>query len=86
MKLPSEMYFSVAPENRIAAVAHMIARGFPPLRIEHSENGLVVLVLPSVSEERMFELAQALPIHLSAKVAYVIGDEPPFIPADRSIR
>jgi hypothetical protein len=86
MELPSESYFSVTPANRTAAIAHVTDRGFPPLRIEQSEDGLVVLVFAPVPDERMFDLAQALPIHLSAKIGYVVGGEPPFRPERPSVR
>lgn len=71
-------FFTVAPENEAEAVSHLTAKGFPPSRIENDEEGMVVLVFADVPEERMYELAQALPVHLSAKLGIVMGDYPPF--------
>ncbi len=71
--------FSVANENEDAAVAHLNARGFSPSRIERDEDGLVGLLF-DVPEDRMHLLAQALPVHLSAKIGIVVGDQPPFAP------
>ncbi len=71
--------FSVAAENEAAAIAHLATRGFPPSRIERDEDGLSGLVF-DVPEDKMHMLAQALPIHLSAKIGIVVGDQPPFAP------
>jgi hypothetical protein len=76
MTTPS--FFTVAPANEVEAVAHLTAKGFPPSRIEKDADGMVVLVFADIPEERMYELAQALPVHLSAKVGIVMGDQPPF--------
>jgi hypothetical protein len=82
MELPSETYFSVAPENRTAAVSYVTERGFPPSRTEQGEDGVVVLVFPPTPEDRMCDLARALPIHLSAKMGYVMDGEPLFCPEE----
>ncbi|MEP9402454.1 hypothetical protein [Sphingomonas sp. VNH70] len=81
MMEPSETYFSVVPEDQAAAVAHVTERGFPPSRIEPGNDGLVVLVFPPMTDDAMFALAAALPIHLSAKVGYVVHYEAPFTPS-----
>ncbi len=86
MELPSETYFSVAPENRAAAVAYVTERGFPPVRIAQEEDGLVVLVFAPMPDDHMLDLVQALPVHLGAKIGYVVGDEAPFRPETRSDR
>lgn len=70
-------FFSVSPENEAEAVAHLTRKGFPPSRIEQDEGGLAVLVFAHVPDERMYELAQALPVHLSAKIGVVMGDHSP---------
>lgn len=76
--MPTPTFFTVLPEDEAGAVAHLIAKGFPPSRIGNDEEGMVVLVFADVPEERMYELAQALPVHLSAKLGIVMGDHPPF--------
>ncbi len=76
--MPTPSFFTVSPENEAEAVIHLTAKGFPPSRIEKDEEEMVVLVFADVPEERMYALAQALPVHLSAKIGIVIGDRPPF--------
>lgn len=71
-------FFSVSHENEGEAVAHVTAKGFPPSRIEKDEEGLTVLVFADIPDDQMYKLAQALPVHLSAKVGIVMGDQPPF--------
>ena len=75
MTTPS--FFSVSSENEAEALAHLTRKGFPPSRIEKGEDGLAVLVFADVPDERMYELAQALPVHLSAKIGIVMGDRSP---------
>lgn len=69
----SESYFSVTAANEAAAVTHVTARGFPPSRIERNDDGISVLVFAPLPDDRMSGLAQALPVHLSAKIAIVGG-------------
>ncbi|KQN19529.1 hypothetical protein ASE86_13800 [Sphingomonas sp. Leaf33] len=73
MSEPTETYFSVAADNEAAAVAHVTARGFLPLRIERVDDGISVLVFAPLPDDQMFGLAQALPIHLSSKIGIVGG-------------
>lgn len=68
-----ESYFSVAAANEAAAVAYVTERGFPPARIEKDANGLSVLVFAPVPDTEMYRLANALPVHLSAKIGLVGG-------------
>jgi hypothetical protein len=70
-----EARFTVASENKAAAVAYVTQRGFPPVRVQEAEDGLVVLVFQRIAKKRLSDFAQALPLHLSAKVAYVVGHE-----------
>lgn len=76
--MPTPSFFSVSHENEVEAVAHLTAKGFPPSRIEKDEDGLTVLVFADVPDDQMYRLAQALPVHLSAKVGIVTSDQPPF--------
>jgi len=76
--MPTPSFFTVSPENEAEAVTHLTAKGFPPSCIEKDEEDMVVLVFADVPEERMYDLAQALPVHLSAKIGIVMGDQPPF--------
>jgi len=68
--------FSVTPENRDAALAHLAARGIVPDTIEIEGDGLVVLIFSPRPDAAMFELVQAMPHHLSAKIGIIGG--PPF--------
>lgn len=70
--------FSVLPENETAAVAHLEARGYSPMTIEKDDAGLSVLIFRPLPDDQMFGLVQALPVHLSAKIGIVMGDQPPF--------
>lgn len=72
--------FSVQSEDKAAAVAHLRERGYSPMRIEERGNGSVMLVFSPLPDNQMFELVQALPFHLSAKIGVVMGDHPPFHP------
>jgi hypothetical protein len=72
MEPASETYFAIDPANLSAAVAHVTDRGFAPSRIETDKNGLALLVFAPVDEERMFDLARALPIQFSAKRGYIM--------------
>ncbi|AQA00943.1 hypothetical protein BWQ93_16330 [Sphingopyxis sp. QXT-31] len=65
------------PENAEQAVAYLAERGYPPIRVERDDEGLAVLILPAVSDDQLFALGQAVPLHLSAKVA-IAGALPPF--------
>ena len=76
--MPAPSFFTVAPENEAEAVAHLTKKGFPPARIETDEDGMVVLVFADVPDGRMYDLAQALPVHLSAKIGIVMGDQQSF--------
>ena len=71
--------FCVAAADESAAIAHLAARGFSPSRIEPDEEGLIGLIF-DVPEDRMYLLAQALPVHLSAKIGIVVGDQTSFAP------
>ncbi|WP_237709249.1 hypothetical protein [Sphingomonas elodea] len=68
-----ESLFSVAAANEAAAVEYVTERGFPPLRVERDEKGCSVLVFAPLPDTEMFRLANALPVHLSAKVGFVGG-------------
>ena len=70
MRKPTETRFSVSADNEAAAVAHLIAAGFPPLRIEH-DDGCSVLVFAPLPDDQMLGLVKALPVHLSAKIGIV---------------
>ncbi|MBX3594742.1 hypothetical protein [Sphingomonas sp.] len=78
MAKPIPTRFSVFPENEAAAVAHLEARGYSPAAIEKDGCGLSVLIFSPLPDDQMFALAQALPVHLSAKIGFVMGDQPPF--------
>ncbi|HEY0622450.1 hypothetical protein [Sphingomonas sp.] len=75
--MPTPVLFSVSPENEAEAIAQLTAREFPPSRIETDEEGLTILVF-AVPDEQMDALVRALPVHLSANVGIVVGDQPPF--------
>jgi len=73
MEESGESFFSVAAGHEAAAVAFATERGFPPVRVEKEENGLSVLVFASVPDAEMYRLANALPVHLSAKIGFIGG-------------
>lgn len=73
MDEPGESFFSVAAINEAAAVAYATERGFPPKRVERDANGLAVLVFAPVPDAQMYRLANALPVHLSAKIGFIGG-------------
>lgn len=73
MEESGESFFSVAAANEAAAVAHVTERGFPPVRVEKEENGLSMLVFAPIPDAEMYRLANALPVHLSAKIGFVGG-------------
>jgi len=81
MVKPISTKFSVRPEHEAAAIAYLQERGFPPSAVETDEKGLKVLVFSPRPDDQMFGLAQALPVHLSAKIGIVVGDNLPFGPA-----
>lgn len=68
-----ETFFSVTAANEAAAVAYVTERGFPPIRVEKKENGLSLLVFPPIADAETYRLANALPVHLSAKIGFVGG-------------
>lgn len=70
--------FYVLAENEPAAIAHVNARGFSPMTIERGDGDTVILIFESRPDDELFELVQALPGHLSAKVGIIAGDRPPF--------
>lgn len=78
MAKPIPTRFSVLPENEAAAVAHVAARGYFPMRIENGADGLRILIFKPLPDDQMFGLVEALPVHLSAKIGIVMGDRPPF--------
>ena len=78
MPKPIRTRFSVLPADEAAALEHLGGRGFSPEAIEHDEEGLVVLVFPPLPDDQMHQLAQALPVHLSAKLGVVMDDRLPF--------
>ncbi len=78
MAKPIPTRFSVVPENETAAIAHLEARGYSPITVEKDEGGLSVLIFTAFPDDEMFGLVQALPVHLSAKIGIVMGDQPPF--------
>lgn len=73
MDTPSESYFSVATRHEATAISHVTERGFPPCRVERTENGVSILAFPPLPDAEMAGLAQALPVHLSAKIGIVGG-------------
>ncbi|MFN3458009.1 MAG: hypothetical protein ACK4Z8_10590 [Novosphingobium sp.] len=48
------------------------------MTIEKDDAGLSVLIFRPLPDDQMFGLVQALPVHLSAKIGIVMGDQPPF--------
>lgn len=82
MAKPIPMRFSVLPENEAAAVAHLEARGYSPMTIQKDEGSLSVLIFGPLPDDQMFGLIQALPVHLSAKIGILMGDQPPFTSTD----
>jgi len=79
MAKPIPTRFSVLPENEAAAIAHLEACGYSPMAIEKDDGGLSVLIFRPLPDDEMFGLVQALPVHLSAKIGIVMGDQPPFV-------
>ena len=71
--------FSVMPEQESEAIAHLAARGIIPAKVEKGDDGFVYLIFSSLPDDQMLKLAQALPVHLSAKVGFVLNGQPPFI-------
>lgn len=72
------------PDSEAEAIAYVRERGFEPVKLEHDEQGLVYLVFPPLSDRDCGRLAQALPVHLSAKIGFVMNGAPPFIAPDRN--
>ncbi|PBN41383.1 hypothetical protein SxD43FB_22055 [Sphingobium sp. D43FB] len=76
--------FSVTPENEAAALARVSECGYSPIRIEKSEDGLIVLFFAPRPSEEMAGLMDALPLHLSAKIDVVAGNDVPFQLPDKT--
>lgn len=70
--------FAVIPESEAEAIAYVKERGFEP-EIERDDQGFVYLIFHALSEVECRQLADALPIHLTAKVGIVTDDPSPFI-------
>ena len=68
----------------MAAVAYVRERGFEPAGIEHDEHGFVYLVFSPLSDSQCSTLAQALPVHLGAKIGLATGGAPPVITPDQN--
>jgi|EndMetStandDraft_7_1072992.scaffolds.fasta_scaffold829870_2 hypothetical protein len=85
MTKPKPTRFSVLPENEAAAIEHLEERGYSPTIIERDDDGLSVLIFKPLPDDQMFALVQALPVHLSAKVGIVMGDQPPFASTERGL-
>ena len=66
------------------AIAYVRERGFESAEIERDDQGFVYLVFPPLSDIECNRLAQALPIHLSAKVGLVMNGAPPLVAPDRN--
>lgn len=75
--------FAVMPESEAEAIAYVRERGFEPAKIERDEHGFVYLVFPPLSDSQCGRLAQVLPVHLSAKIGFVMNGALPFIAPDR---
>lgn len=71
--------FAVMHENEVEAVAHLTEKGYAPAKIERDDKGFVYLIFPPVSEADAWKLMEALPLHLSAKIGFVMHGPPPFI-------
>jgi hypothetical protein len=82
MPKPIPTRFSVQPENEAAAIAHLEARGYSPMRVEKDGSGLSLLIFAPLPDDQMLGLVQALPVHLSAKIGIVMGNQPPFTLTD----
>ena len=68
------------PESEVEAIAYVRERGFEPAEIERDDdNGFVYLVFRPLSHVECGRLAAALPIHLGAKIGFVMNGAPPFI-------
>lgn len=80
MAKPIPARFSVLPENEAAALAHLEARGYSPMAIEKDGRGLIVLIFAALPDDELLGLVQALPVHLSAKVGLIVGDQSPPAP------
>jgi hypothetical protein len=78
MAKPTPTRFSVFPDNGAAAIAHLGARGDSPAPIEKEDGGLSVLIFRPLPDDQMFGPVQALPVHLSAKIGIVMGDQARF--------
>lgn len=78
--VPQPTRFSVLSANVDAAIAHLTERGFRPSSVERGEGGMAALVFAGVPENRMHLLAQALPVHLGAKIGIVVGNQDSFQP------
>ncbi|WP_234715954.1 hypothetical protein [Sphingopyxis macrogoltabida] len=68
------------------AVAYVRERGFEPSEIERDEHGFVYLVFSPLPDSQCRTLAQALPIHLSAKIGFAMNGAPPFTTPDQNDR
>lgn len=74
--------FAVKPENEAEAVAYVRERGYDPAKVERDDHGFVCLIFPPLSDAECGKLAKALPVHLSAKIGFVMQGGPPFTPLD----
>ncbi|WP_093512348.1 hypothetical protein [Sphingopyxis sp. YR583] len=77
MTRKTSIRFAVIPESEVEAIAYVNERGFEP-EIERDGQGFVYLVFPALSELECKQLADALPIHLSAKFGIATDIPPPF--------
>lgn len=78
MARPDPLRFTVMRDNEEAALRHLEARGFAPAAIERDERGASVLIFRPPSDTQLHVLVQALPVQLSAKIGFVVGDGSPF--------
>lgn len=75
---PIPLRFCVRPEHEAEAMAHLEERGFNPATVETDDAGLKTLVFSPLPLHQMDVLVRALPKHLSAYTAVIVGDNPPF--------
>ncbi|NOW49023.1 hypothetical protein FHW96_005214 [Novosphingobium sp. SG751A] len=47
------------------------------MMIEEDGRGLIVLIFAALPDDELLGLVQALPVHLSAKVGIIMGDQSP---------
>lgn len=79
MNEPVGLRFTVPVEHEEEVADIFRKAGIEPMRVE-LEEGCATFLFGHLSEDETLQLAAVLPIHYSAKKAYVIGKSFPFVP------